>query len=160
MMWALPMSKRQLRGLAITRGALLIRQRWEDKPLLKKDNLETPPDKINTIIGKGTFVKGSLRGKGLLRIDGEMEGHITNTGDVIIGESGQVTVELKARNITIAGCYEGTLEAEGRLELKNTATSKGTLKTKKLLVEEGAVISGSTEMKRDDQSGSSTGKPK
>ncbi len=121
--------------------------------MFKKDNLETPPDKINTIIGKGTSVNGNLNGKGLIRIDGEMEGHITNTADVIIGESGKVNTELKARNITIAGCYKGILEAEGKLELKNTATFNGTLKIKKLLVEEGAFITGTTEMKRDDQCG-------
>lgn len=119
--------------------------------MFKKDNLETPPDKINTIIGKDTFFKGTLTGKGLIRIDGEAEGSIVNKGDLIIGESGRVKVELKARNVTIAGYYEGTLEAEGKLELKKTATAIGSFKTNGLLVEEGAVVSGSLEMKVKDE---------
>jgi cytoskeletal protein CcmA (bactofilin family) len=119
--------------------------------LFKKDNLETPPDKVNTIIGKDTVFKGTIHGKGLIRIDGTAEGSIINKGDVIIGEAGKVAVELKARNITIAGKYEGTLEAEGRLELKRTATASGTFKTNGLLIEEGAVFCGSMEMKLKDQ---------
>ncbi len=128
--------------------------------MFKKDNLETPPDKINTIIGKDTFFKGTLTGKGLIRIDGEAEGSIVNKGDLIIGESGRVKVELKARNVTIAGYYEGTLEAEGKLELKKTATAIGTFKTNGLLVEEGAVVSGSLEMKvKDETAPADTKKP-
>ncbi len=129
--------------------------------MLKKDNLEVPSDKINTIIGKDTIFKGNINGKGLLRIDGEVEGNISNTGDIIIGENGTAKVELKARNITIAGYCEGVIEAEGRVELKNTGTSIGTLKTKKLLIEEGAVLSGSTEMQAKEQKTppTLTGKP-
>ncbi len=119
--------------------------------MFKKDNLETPPDKINTVIGKDTFFKGTLTGKGLIRIDGEAEGSIVNKGDLIIGESGRVKVELKARNVTIAGYYEGVLEAEGKLELKKTATAIGTFKTNGLLVEEGAVVSGSLDMKLKEE---------
>lgn len=122
--------------------------------MFKKDNLETPPDKINTVIGKDTFFKGTLTGKGLIRIDGEAEGSIVNKGDLIIGESGRVKVELKARNVTIAGYYEGVLEAEGKLELKKTATAIGTFKTNGLLVEEGAVVSGSLEMKVKEETAS------
>jgi len=118
--------------------------------LFKKDNLETPPDKVNTVIGKDTIFKGTINGKGLIRIDGEAEGHILNKGDVIIGENGRVTVEMKARNITIAGSYEGDLTAEGRLELKRTATVAGTFKTNGLMIEDGAVISGNIEMKNKE----------
>jgi len=119
--------------------------------LFKKDYLDTPLDKVNTIIGKDIFLKGDIKGKGLIRIDGHVQGSITNSGDVIIGESGQVEVDLKARNVTIAGNYNGTLEAEGRLELKKTARIKGTFKVNGLLVEDGAIVSGSLDMKMGEQ---------
>ncbi len=115
--------------------------------MFKKDNLETPPDKVNTVIGKGTILEGTINGKGLIRVDGEMKGAIINKGDVIIGESGLVKVDLKGRNITIAGHYEGTLEAEGRLELKRTSTVMGTFQMNSLLVEDGANLNGTLAMK-------------
>ena len=114
--------------------------------MFKKDNLEVPSDKVNTIIGKDTHFNGTINGKGLIRIDGEAEGIINNQGDIVVGESGRVFVEMKARNITIAGKYEGTLEAEGKLELKRTGRASGTFKANALLVEEGAVLSGKMEM--------------
>ncbi len=126
--------------------------------MFKKDNFETSSDKVDTIIGKDTYFKGTINGKGLIRIDGEAEGHVVNKGDVIIGESGRVSVELKARNITIAGQYEGALEAEGRLELKKTATAAGTFKANGLVIEEGAAMSGNMEMQFKDKEGKAAGK--
>lgn len=126
--------------------------------MFKKDNLDTPPNKVNTVIGKDAFLKGTINGKGLIRIDGEAEGHILNKGDVIIGENGRVSAELKGRNITIAGRYEGDLTAEGRLELKKTATAAGTFKVNGLMIEDGAVISGTFEMKNKETTGSEKGK--
>lgn len=116
--------------------------------MFKKDNLETPPDKVNTVIGKGTVFEGTINGKGLIRVDGEMQGAIINKGDVIIGESGLVKVDLKGRNITIAGQYEGVLEAEGRLELKRTSSVMGSFQMNSLLVEDGATLSGTLAMKQ------------
>ncbi len=121
--------------------------------MFKKDNLETPSNKVDTIIGKDTRFKGSINGKGLIRIDGEAEGSISNKGDVIIGENGKVAVELTARNITIAGHYKGNLEAEGKLELKKTATAIGTFKVNKLLIEQGATLSGNLEMELKEEPG-------
>lgn len=115
--------------------------------MFKKDNLETPPDKIDTVIGKECSFDGKINGKGLIRIDGVVDGEVTNKGDLIIGESGKVEAVLKARNITIAGQYAGTLEAEGKLELKKTASAIGTFKANDLMIEEGAIISGNLEMK-------------
>jgi len=115
--------------------------------MFKKDNLETPPDKVNTLIGKDTFLKGSLESKGSIRIDGKVEGQVDNKGDFFIGESGVVAADLKSRNVTIAGQFEGTIDAGGRLELKRTAVAKGTFKASALHVEDGAVLDGNMDMK-------------
>ncbi|MDY6825864.1 MAG: polymer-forming cytoskeletal protein [Bacillota bacterium] len=119
--------------------------------MLKKDSFDLSSDKVNTVIGKGTSFQGTMVGNGLIRIDGEAKGDITNKGDVIIGESGTVAVDLKARNVTIAGHFEGSIEAEGRLELKKTSTAVGKFKVNGLLIEEGAIISGGMEMTLKDK---------
>lgn len=119
--------------------------------MFKKDQLETPPDKVNTLIGKETQFKGSIKSKGLIRIDGEMEGDVFTQGDVVIGENGKVTLELKARNVAVAGRFEGTLETEGKLEIRSTGIVLGNVKTNGLLVDDGAAFSGNMEMRRKDQ---------
>lgn len=115
--------------------------------MFKKDNLDTPSDKVNTLIGKDTFFKGSLESKGSIRIDGKMEGQVDNKGDFIVGEGAVVAADLKVRNVTIAGRFEGSIEAGGRLELKRTAVAKGNFKASALHIEDGAVLDGSMDMK-------------
>ncbi len=117
----------------------------------KKNQLDVPPDKVNTVIGKDTYFKGSIKAKGLIRIDGEMDGEITTQGDVVIGESGKVTVELKARNTAVAGHVTGSIELSGKLEIKSTGSVIGNVKTNGLAIEDGANFSGTCEMKRKDQ---------
>lgn len=119
--------------------------------MFKKESLETPPDRVNTIIGKETYLKGTLKGKGLFRIDGDFDGSLASDGDIIIGDCGRVKADLKGRNVTIAGHYEGELQAEGDLELKKTALVKGSLKAENLLVEDGAVLAGNIDMKIKEQ---------
>jgi len=119
--------------------------------MFKKDQLETPPDKVNTVIGKDTHFQGSLKAKGLIRIDGVMEGDVETQGDVVIGESGRVSIELKARNVAVAGRFEGTMDLGGKLEIKSIGVVIGEIKTNGLLVDDGAIFSGNVEMKRKDQ---------
>ncbi len=119
--------------------------------MLKKPPIETPPDKVNTVIGKDTYFKGSIKAKGLIRIDGEMEGEIDTQGDVIIGEGGRVNLDLKARHVAIAGRFEGNLEAVGKLEIRSSGIVVGSVKTNALVVDDGAILSGNLEMKEKDQ---------
>ena len=119
--------------------------------MLKKPPIETPPDKVNMVIGKDTYFKGSIKAKGLIRIDGEMEGEIDTQGDVIIGEGGRVNLDLKARHVAIAGRFEGNLEAVGKLEIRSSGIVVGSVKTNALVVDDGAIFSGNLEMKEKDQ---------
>jgi cytoskeletal protein CcmA (bactofilin family) len=114
-----------------------------------------PSEIFNTMIGKDTILNGIINGRGSIQIDGEAEGIITCQGDVVVGESGRAAVEMKARNITIAGHYQGTLEASGKLEIKRTGTAIGTFQANALVAEEGAVFSGKTEMKENEQASES-----
>ena len=120
--------------------------------MFKKEQLEAPPDKVNTVIGKDTSFKGTIRAKGLIRIDGDMEGEVITPGDVVIGESGRVAAEIKGRNVAVAGRFEGNLDVEGKLEIRSTGiVIGGEVKTNGLLVDDGAIFSGDVEMKRKDQ---------
>ncbi len=117
--------------------------------MFAKKSIKLPPNQINSTIGQGIAFKGSIQGEGGVRIDGEFEGVLSNNGDVIIDQNGRVNAELKAQNITIAGNFEGNLEAEKILEVKKTGIAHGTFITRSLIVEEGARLTGSIDMKVD-----------
>jgi len=114
--------------------------------MFKKEESGFSSDKVNTVIGKDTVFNGIIIGKGVIRIDGKLEGNITTQNDVVVGESGHVSAEIKAKNITVAGHFEGTTEASGRLEIKKTGNAVGTFIAKAFVVEDGAVLSGNLDM--------------
>jgi cytoskeletal protein CcmA (bactofilin family) len=116
-------------------------------------------DRVETIIGRGANVNGSLTGTGTLRVDGKVEGQIVHRGDVVVGETGLVEATLQARNVTVAGEIRGSVEAEGKLELVATGKLTGDIKVSALIVNEGAFFHGSCAMRGADPSGKVPRKP-
>lgn len=101
---------------------------------------------MDTVIGKETEIKGTLTSSGVIRIDGKVEGEVTHKGDVIIGETGHVAANISARNVAVGGSVQGNIEAAGKLELLPTARVAGDVKVGSLVISEGAVFRGRSEM--------------
>lgn len=123
--------------------------------LAKRDRngLSVEADKIDTIIGKETEIKGTINSSGAIRIDGRVEGEIHHRGDLVVGEGGIVWAHIKARNVTIAGEVKGNVEAEGRLEIVATGRLFGDIKVENLVIGDGAIFRGMSEMKSGDDKG-------
>ncbi|WP_350343661.1 polymer-forming cytoskeletal protein [Proteinivorax tanatarense] len=111
-----------------------------------KKKEEFDPTKIDTIVGKDSEFDGDLKAKGILRIDGSVKGEILSTGNVLIGETGEVEANVKAKNLTVSGTIIGNVEIEGLLELLPTAKLIGDIKVSSLEVGDGAVFNGNCEM--------------
>ena len=60
---------------------------------------------------------------------------------------------MKARNVSVAGRFEGTLEAEGKLDIRSSGAVLGNIKANGLVVDDGAVFSGSIVMRGKEQPG-------
>ncbi|HHX87109.1 MAG TPA: polymer-forming cytoskeletal protein, partial [Firmicutes bacterium] len=114
--------------------------------MFKGSKKESPPDKVITLIGPGTYFNGILKAKGLVRIDGIAEGELETDGDVIVGENGRAMLEVKARNVAIAGYFKGCLNLAGKVEIRSTGTVTGSIKVSGLVIDEGAHFAGSCEM--------------
>ncbi|MCX7779395.1 MAG: polymer-forming cytoskeletal protein [Negativicutes bacterium] len=106
-------------------------------------------EQIETIIGKDTQLKGSLTSSGTIRLDGHFEGEVATTGDIIVGEAGNLKVQVKARNATIAGIVNGNMDIAEKLELLPTAKLYGDIKVGTLIIGEGATFKGACEMRRE-----------
>ncbi|AEI45867.1 bactofilin family protein [Paenibacillus mucilaginosus] len=100
-----------------------------------------------TLIGEGCEFEGALRSEADLRIEGEFNGVLQASGEVAIGERGRVrTTDLRARDVVIAGRLEGRVEAEGRVRITSTGKLIGTVRAAVLMIEQGAVFQGQSEM--------------
>ena len=102
---------------------------------------------MNTIIGKDTVITGTLDIKGALRVDGTVNGKIISSDCVTIGASGTVEAEIEANTAVIAGKLSGNIHATEKIELQAKCEMSGDLKTKSLVIEQGAVFCGACNMK-------------
>ncbi|MDN5331440.1 MAG: hypothetical protein PWP45_665 [Tepidanaerobacteraceae bacterium] len=112
----------------------------------KNEELRINSETVDTLIGKGTEIKGTMKASGILRIEGRIEGELESTGDVIIAETGVVNAQVKARNAVIAGEVNGNIFLSGKLEIKSSGRVLGDLKVEGIIVEDGAFFEGRCEM--------------
>lgn len=114
--------------------------------MFAKTEAPQKPGTFESLLGKGIEIKGTVRSKGSLRIEGAAEGNVECEGDITIGETAVMNCDLTAQNVTIGGTLSGTVKCYGRLELLPTARVKGDIVVNTLVVSEGAVFSGTTQM--------------
>ncbi|MDA8733820.1 polymer-forming cytoskeletal protein [Flavobacteriaceae bacterium] len=99
------------------------------------------------IIEKTTVIVGNITSEADFRIDGRVEGTISTSGKVVIGEEGIVSGKIVCENSDIAGTIKGNLDVSGILALKSSARIEGEVIAGKLAVESGASVDASISMK-------------
>ncbi|MBP1763915.1 MAG: polymer-forming cytoskeletal [Firmicutes bacterium] len=115
-----------------------------------KSKAQISLEQVETIVGKNTCVKGMITAKGSLRIDGQLEGDIDTEGDLVVGPTGILKSNIKARKATIAGVVNGNVNLEDKLELLPTGKLIGDVKVGSIIIGEGALFQGVCEMKQPD----------
>ena len=105
-----------------------------------------------SIISNGVKIEGNLFSLGNVRIDGSVFGNVTVNGNLTIGDSSELNGEIKATNITMSGKIIGKVNAHEKLKLESKSVLKGDLTTKYLIIEEGALFEGNSQMNHSDSS--------
>lgn len=101
---------------------------------------------VVTIVGPEAHFNGTMMVRGSLRVEGKIDGNISEAQTVIIGRSGSVEGDVRAERVVVGGAVIGDIFASEQLELIAGGRIQGTIRTKKLLIEEGAVFEGHCEM--------------
>ena len=104
-------------------------------------------DAIMNVFHKGSTIDGKIRINGSIRIDGKLKGEVEATEAVIIGETGVVEGDIKAKETNISGKCTGQITAEHTVLLHASAEITGDIKCKKLVVDEGVMIDGNISMR-------------
>ena len=115
--------------------------------MIKKSTINEVDGLMNTIIGKDTIITGTLDVKGALRVDGSVKGKIICSDCVTIGATGTVEAEIEANTAIVAGKLSGNIHATDKIELQAKCEMDGDLKTKSLVIEQGALFCGACNMK-------------
>ena len=100
-----------------------------------------------TKIGKTLKIKGEMTGSEDVHVEGEVEGKVDLGGNaLLVGESGTVRAQVKARSILVWGHLEGKVQAIERTEIRKTGSLEGDLVTSRIVTEDGAEFRGSIDI--------------
>jgi cytoskeletal protein CcmA (bactofilin family) len=105
-------------------------------------------EKLKSFLGSESEFQGDLVTKGILRMDGIVQGKI-QADQVIVSETSVIKGEIIAKRIVVGGRVEGCLRGQEIVEITANGKVTGDVFTNKLLVMEGAEFNGRIEMKAE-----------
>lgn len=107
-----------------------------------------------TIVGTGARLEGNVVSAGNLRIDGQVKGQINADGDVVLSPQSQVEADIRSQNVSVAGRFKGNILVKGKAHLARGGRIDGNITSKTLVVEEGGIFHGQSNMDAGAGSGS------
>jgi cytoskeletal protein CcmA (bactofilin family) len=108
------------------------------------------------MIGPSIIIKGEVTGEEDLLIQGKVEGTVYLNGNTVsVGESGQVTADIKAMVIKIDGKVTGDITANEKVVISRSGNVHGNIVAPRVTLEDGAIFKGSIDM---DPAGAAFGK--
>lgn len=99
-----------------------------------------------TLVGEEAYFNGLLAVKGSLRVEGVVEGDVTDAVTVEIGKKGRVKGNIAGESVSVAGTVEGDIIASRSLELLAGGSIRGNIRSPSLRIEEGASFDGGCAM--------------
>lgn len=94
-------------------------------------------------IGRSIQIKGDVVSSGDLVIDGQLVGTIDlGNHSVTVGAGAAVTADLVGQIVTIGGSVKGNVTGLAKVELKATGSVEGDVTAPKLVMADGATLSG------------------
>jgi cytoskeletal protein CcmA (bactofilin family) len=102
--------------------------------------------KEQSFLQSGVKLDGDLVAEGDLRVEGQITGTIRVSGLLTIGAKAEVEGIFTGNEVVVHGKLHGTIQSEGRIHLAREAKVTGDLYCKGLVIEEGVVFQGSSNM--------------
>jgi cytoskeletal protein CcmA (bactofilin family) len=98
------------------------------------------------LLSRGVSIKGTVKFRNELLIDGEVEGTIKSTGALTIGEHATIRGEVRSKSVKVRGTVHGDIFASERCELQAGCTLHGDIEAPRLVVDENATFCGSAKV--------------
>lgn len=95
----------------------------------------------NNSIVVGTRIIGNILANSDIRIDGDLVGDLDCKGRLVVGPEGSIKGNVTCQNAVIEGVFEGKLNVQELLNVRETAKIEGEINTEKLIVQSGAIYS-------------------
>ena len=109
-------------------------------------NHQKPQNRIDTLIGAETVLEGDLSFSGGLRVDGTINGNVSESGvkpgTLVLSEHGRIQGTIHVSHAVINGAVVGPVRASEYVELQAKARVSGDVCYKILEMHVGAVVEG------------------
>ncbi len=115
-------------------------------------SIPTGTNELTGVLDRGSEFEGTLSFEGTFRIGGVFRGHIITNDILIISEGARVEAEIEAGTLVINGDFTGNVNAKNRVEIHKPAIFRGNIQTPSLMVDDGVVFEGTSQMSRDEDS--------
>lgn len=99
-----------------------------------------------SFFGPGSRIEGNLEVEGEVRLQGSIQGKVTGSGIVTIGEQATLQANVSAPTVIVQGTVRGEIHARDRLELHKTAKVQGLIRSSRLRIDDGAQFEGECKM--------------
>jgi len=115
-----------------------------------------PPRQI-AAIGASMTIKGDIRAREELVVDGEVEGTLESQSLITVGPSGKVHSNIKAREVVIFGSVRGNVEVSEKIAIREQGSLVGDIKTAGISIDDGAYFKGSIDIMRPEPKATAKG---
>jgi cytoskeletal protein CcmA (bactofilin family) len=109
-----------------------------------------PTGRATAVIGASVDIKGEIRSREELLIEGEVDGMVESASAVIIGPNGKVKANIKAREVAVFGAVRGNVEVSEKIAIREKGSLIGDIKTAGISIDDGAYFKGSIDIVRPE----------
>jgi cytoskeletal protein CcmA (bactofilin family) len=108
--------------------------------------MSTPSNESKNALNSDVELKGTLRFSGELTFDGKLEGDIHSEGTLNLGDNAVVKGNITANSVLVRGKVNGNVTAKEKIDIKTKTELFGDIRAARLVMEEGVIFVGQTEV--------------
>jgi cytoskeletal protein CcmA (bactofilin family) len=101
-------------------------------------------------IGASMNIKGEIRAREELLVDGEVEGLVESQSLLTVGPNGKVRANIKAREVIILGSVRGNIDVAEKIAIREKGSLIGDIKAAGISIDDGAYFKGSIDISRPE----------
>ncbi|MDA0694051.1 MAG: polymer-forming cytoskeletal protein [Proteobacteria bacterium] len=99
------------------------------------------------MIGSTVKIKGEVQSEEDLVVDGLIEGTVLlKNNELVVGSSGRVHADVKAKSVKVDGELHGDVEAGERIVITANGVMRGNIQAPRVILEDGSKFKGSIDM--------------
>src|SRR5215469_55328 len=102
------------------------------------------------VIGPSMNIKGEIRTREELFVDGEVEGSLESQSLLTVGANGKIRANIKAREAVVFGSVRGNIEVTEKIAIRDNGSVIGDIKTAGISIDDGAYFKGNIDISRPE----------